>query len=109
MGHLERTAAGIDVQPWNYTNGVIPGGEPRGTNPRSERINRENAQIYAREEAKRREEAEWMAGKPDRDRSEALRTPAVRIGEMNEPLTEAKSLHEVCVEGLWRLTGSQII
>jgi hypothetical protein len=50
-----------------------------------------------------------MAGKPDRDRIEALRTPAVRIGQMNELLTEAKSLHEVCVEGLWRLTGSQII
>jgi hypothetical protein len=61
----------------------------------TDRIRRINGQIRERELEQRRKEAEYAAGAPERDRLEAMRTPAVRIGEMNTLLSEARSLAEV--------------
>jgi hypothetical protein len=100
IASLQRIAEGGVEDPWRFVNGIVPssGVQARGTNGRSERIQRLNDQIREREQAERREKAEWDAGKPERDRLEALRTPAARIGEMNELLTEAKSLFDVLRE-----------
>jgi hypothetical protein len=97
LANAQRIAEGGVEDPWRFVNGVVPssGVQAKGTNARTERINRLNHDIRERELAKAREEAEYAAGAEERDKIEAARTVPIRLGEMGQLVKEAEGLHEV--------------